>query len=145
MKKDNNDIIKIALAIVKNDKGEVLIVKRRKTELGADGSQLVWSFPGGVDRSRGKVLAYDSPEECVVEETLAETGHFVKALSLISERKHPQFPAYIYYFHCELTTTATNDLIMDDLIEQISWVRPEKLTNYFTTEVDPKVKSHLNI
>jgi ADP-ribose pyrophosphatase YjhB (NUDIX family) len=142
---NNNDMLKIALAIVKNDKGEVLIVKRKKTELGSDGSELVWSFPGGVDRTRGKVLAYDTPEECVVEETLAETGHFVEANSLISERKHPDFPAYIYYYDCALTTTATNDLIMDDLIEQIYWVKPEKLMEYFTTNIDEKVAEHLSI
>lgn len=145
MSKDKTKLLKIALAITKNDDGEVLIVKRRSPEKGSDESLLIWSFPGGADSSRGKVDAYDSPEEAASEETLAETGHYVEAISLINRRKHPHFPADIFYFECKLTTNETTQLIMDDHIEQISWVNPSELKDYFTTDFDKKVAKHLGL
>ena len=69
MSKIKNDIVDIALAIIKNEDGDVLIIKRRNPEKGSDGSSLNWAFPGG------KVDNYSTHEEAVEESVLGETGH----------------------------------------------------------------------
>ena len=53
----------IALAIVQNDDGEVLIIKRKNPEKGKDTVELKWAFPGG------KISDYESHEETAERET----------------------------------------------------------------------------
>lgn len=131
---------KISLAIVKNDDGEVLIVKRKNPEEGSSGVKLQWAFPGGV------VEDFETPEETAAQETLEETGHYVEAVSLINKRNHPEFPVDISYYECKLTTDATTQYIDDHEIVQITWVKPPRLKkDYFTTDLDKKVAKHLNI
>jgi 8-oxo-dGTP diphosphatase len=129
----------IALAIVKNDQDEVLIVKRKKPEKGLGGSELTWVFPGGV------VEGTDTPEETCVQEALEETGHYVETLNLINKRKHPQYPVHLHYFECQLTTDATTQLIDDHEIEQIAWVKIHKLMDHFNSDLDKKVAKFLGL
>ena len=49
----------INLGVVLNDKGEVLIIRRKVIEKGVDGSSLQWAFPGGKQRLN------ETREECV--------------------------------------------------------------------------------
>ena len=59
----------VALAVVKNDVGKVLIVQRARAERGSDDSRLLWAFPGG------KPDDDETLQEAVVRETKSETGY----------------------------------------------------------------------
>ena len=129
----------LAVAVVRNDQDEVLIVKRKKPEKGQGGSELTWVFPGGV------VEVHDTPEETAIQEALEETGHYIEVCSLINKRKHPQYPVDIHYFECQLTTDATTQLIDDHEIEQIAWVKVHKIMDHFNSDLDKKVARYLGI
>lgn len=138
--KAKDELLEIALAITKNDSGDVLIIRRQKPEQGSDGSRLEWAFPGG------KISDYESHEETAERETLEETGHYVAVLKRLSTRKHPQYPVKIHYFACNLATTATTQMIEDHEIAQIAWVKPEKLLKeFFKTDLDKAVAEYLEI
>ena len=139
MSKVKSNLVDIALAIVRNDVGDVLIIKRRSPEKGSDGAILTWAFPGG------KVANYSTHAEAVEESVLGETGHYVSSGDLINKRKHPQFPANIHYYICNLTTTDTTQLIEVEEVEQINWVSPNELIDYFTTDIDKKVAKYLGL
>jgi len=49
----------INLGVILNNKGEVLIIRRKVIEKGVDGSSLQWAFPGGKQRLN------ETREECV--------------------------------------------------------------------------------
>jgi len=129
----------IAVAVVKNDQDEVLIVKRKNPEKGKGDSSLTWVFPGGV------VESGDSPEETAIQEASEETGHYIAVCSLINKRKHPQYPVNIHYFECELTTDATTQLIDDHEVEQIAWCKVHKIKDRFNSDLDKKVAKYLGL
>ena len=133
-------MIFVVVGIVLNKKGEVLIVKRRKTEITESGKEFKWSFPGG------KVEPNETREKRVVEEILEETGYKVKPIKQIHLRIHPDSSILIAYFLCELESDLPIQEIKEvDEIEEIKWVKPSELKLYFTTDIDPEVKKLLNI
>jgi 8-oxo-dGTP pyrophosphatase MutT (NUDIX family) len=134
-----DNLRKIALAIVKNGDSEVLIVKRKNPDYIENVGTLTWAFPGGI------VAIHDTPEEVAEQETLEETGHYVKVIAAISNRKYPKNAVHLHYYECELTTDATTQLIDDHEIEQIAWVKVHKLRDHFDTDVDKDVLKHLGI
>ena len=97
-----------------------------------------------LDEDVSEEVAEES-EEAVEESVLGETGHYISLGDLINKRKHPHFPVKIHYYSCDLTTTATTQLIEVDEVEQISWVSPEELGEYFATDFDKKVAKHLGL
>ena len=135
----DTSLAQIAVAVVKNTQGEVLLVKRKHPEKGLNESSLTWVFPGG------KVENSDTPEETAIQEALEETGHYIEVISLINKRKHPQYPVHIHYFECKLTTDATTQLIDDHEIEQIAWVKVHKVLNHLNSSLDKKVAKFLGI
>lgn len=134
------EIIFINLGIVLNKKGEVLIIKRRKPEKTETGKVLLWAFPGG------KQVKGETREERVIKEVLAETGYKVKPIRQISLRVHPDTFLVTAYFFCELENEEPiQDIEEKDEVEEVKWVKPEELKNYFTTDIDPNVKKFFNI
>lgn len=137
MAKDSREII--ALAVVQNSDGEVLIIKRKNSVKGSDGTEFTWGFPGG------RSSTYENLQETAKDETLVKTGHYIIVKDLISERKHPSYPFHLHYFASELETEATEDYIVDEAVVQIAWIKPSDLMDYFTTDLDPVVSKHLNL
>jgi len=130
----------INLGVVLNGKGEVLIIRRKVLEKGADGSVLQWAFAGGKQRFN------ESREECVEREILAETGYDIESIKQISVRVHPQFPVTIVYHLCSLNSPEQVAKPCEPHeIAEIKWVKPEKLTDIFTTDLDPFVARELGI
>lgn len=130
----------INVGIVKNSNGEVLIVKRKEKETGQGDAVLTWVFPGGKQKEG------ESREEAVEREILEETGHRVKVLRQISLRLHPQFNRIICYFLCDLLEGNQSQEPQEPYeIEEIKWVQPEELRDYFTTNLDPVVAKELKI
>jgi len=140
MSEEENKSDFIVLGVVINKKGEVLIVKRRKKETTLTGRELVWAFPGGKQKKG------ETREERVVKEVLSETGYKVKPIKQIHLRIHPDVFKMIAYFLCNLEKDEpVQEIEEKDEIEEIRWVRPEELKNYFTTDIDPEVKKILAI
>ncbi|OGC50847.1 hypothetical protein A2716_02325 [candidate division WWE3 bacterium RIFCSPHIGHO2_01_FULL_40_23] len=128
----------IALAIVKNLKEEVLIIKRRKVEKGSGDAKLTYAFPGGTVEDEEKTTA------TAVREAKEETGYTVIARNIISERNHPQFPVRVVYVVCQLSSEDHSQPDDEEVVE-VLWVAVLKLSEYFTTDLDPKVAYYLGI
>lgn len=138
-KEQKKEKIFINVGIVLNKNGEVLIVKRKKPEITESGKILLWTFPSGK-QEKGQ-----SREECIEKEVLEETGYKVKAIRQLNLRVHPDITLMVAYHLCELIDENPGDIIEKDEIEEVKWVKPEELKNYFTTDIDPEVRKFLNI
>lgn len=129
----------VVIAIIKNKIGNVLLLKRLRVETAKDGAQLMWAFPGG------KPNTGESLEDAVVREVKQETGFNITVLEKISERSHPQFPAHIIYFACELADFRVKPILDIHEVSEIKWVEPTALSNYFTSDLDAHVAKSLGI
>lgn len=130
----------INLGIVQNKKGEVLMIRRVKKEAGRDGAVLTWAFPAGKQR-------YDeSRAECVKREILAETGYEVNPIREISMRVHPQFRVFIVYHLCDLISPKpAAEPAEPHEVAEIRWVKPEKIRDLITTNLDDGVARALGL
>jgi 8-oxo-dGTP diphosphatase len=130
----------VAVAVITNKVGKVLIVQRVRPEKCSDGNIFIWSFPGG------NVEEDETPEQAAIREVRHEVGYKVTATKKISERKHPQIDAYIYYIACELDLTkAPVPLYEVDEIESFKWVEPTDIKKYFTSDLDANVAKYLGL
>lgn len=130
----------VNLGVILNNKGEVLIIRRKVIEKGTDGSILQWAFPGGKQQFN------ETREECVRREVLAETGYDIESTKQISIRVHPQFPVTIVYHPCSLKVPEPIDKPNEPHeIAEIKWVESEEIKELFTTDIDPKVANELGI
>ncbi|MBD3208561.1 MAG: NUDIX domain-containing protein [Candidatus Nealsonbacteria bacterium] len=130
----------INLGVVRNKKGEILIIRRAEEERGKGEVVLTWAFPGGTQRLN------ETREECVVREVLAETGYKVKPIKEISARLHPQFPVFIVYHLCSLTSDGSmKGTIEPHEVSEIKWVKPKEIKFFFTTDFESKVKKELGL
>jgi ADP-ribose pyrophosphatase YjhB (NUDIX family) len=130
----------INLGVVFNKKGEVLLIRRVKEEIGGDGSKLTWAFPGGQQRLT------ESRTDCVKREILAETGYDIESFKEISLRPHPQFSVFIVYHRCRLISP--NPIAKPSEpheVAEIRWVKPQEIKNLITTNLDPKVSRELGL
>lgn len=126
------------MGIVKNERGQVLIIHRVKEEEGTGSVKLSWAFPGG-----GKDFDGETKEQVAVRELIEETGYEVKPSKIISEREHPNFPVYVYYMACSLQGSEPVQKAVDPEVEGALWVYPYELANYFTSDFDQKVQEYL--
>ena len=128
---------KIVLGIVIKE-SKVLIIQRSKGEKGLNNAKLSWVFPGG------EIEKGESLEQAVVREVMEETGYEVSPLNIISERQHTQFPAHIYYLACRLRLNKARSIFSDKEIKKVKWIKPSKLKDYLTTDLDKKVAEYLS-
>lgn len=128
------------LGVVLNEKGEVLMIRRKEKEIGEDGSVLTWAFPGGKQRFD------ETREECVEREILAETGYSIRSTRQISLDFHPQFPVIIIYHLCRLISP---EQIIEPSepheVAEVRWVAPGEIKSLITTILNPKVAEELKI
>lgn len=136
---NNKNLPEIVLGVVVNSKKEVLIIQRAKEEKGSGNVTLSWAFPGG------KVEKDETTTNAVTREIFEETGYNVSENNIISEREHPQFPVYVYYFNCTLRDDMQKGKIQDNEIKDLKWVHIKKLKQYFKTDLDKKVAQYLEI
>jgi ADP-ribose pyrophosphatase YjhB (NUDIX family) len=137
---DNSNLPKVYMGIVKNDKGEVLIIQRSKKEQGTGKSLLSWAFPGGKQNIPEETL-----EEVTEREVLEETGYRVEFEKIISERVHPNFPVYIYYSTCKLLEDNQTSVPKEEEIKEVRWIDPKNIMDFFQSNLDPKVSEFLGV
>jgi len=131
----------INLGVVLNEKNEVLMIRRRKKEIGKDSAVLEWAFPGGKQRLS------ETREGCVKREILAETGYDVIPIKQIALRFHPQFfPVMIVYHLCKLASLKQIAEPQEPHeVAEIRWVKITEIRNLITTSLDPDVARELRI
>ena len=104
--------MKVALAVLKNENGQVLIGKR------ADGEP-PWSFPG-----HDMVLETFDPDYVLDQADLAledETGLTADANSVIGYREHPATKAMCYYV--AMGKPINNKLKPGGSLTEVKWVK----------------------
>jgi len=130
----------INLGVVLNDKGEVLMIRRRVLEKGTAGSVLQWAFPGGTQWTN------ETRQESVKRNILSETGYDIQWGRQIDLAFHPEIPVFIVYHLCSL---ASSDPIAKPKeaheIAEIKWVKSEDIKQLITTALNPKVANELGI
>ncbi|HSX39352.1 MAG TPA: NUDIX hydrolase [Candidatus Saccharimonadales bacterium] len=137
---DNTTITKkIALAIIKNTNGEVLIIKRKLREIDKSGPEVTWVFPGGT------IEPTETELEAAVRQTLIETGHKVKAQDVISRRVFPNSTVFVHYVVCELTSDEVSEITATDKVETYKWVKPQEIKDHFTSDLDKVVAVYLGL
>ena len=130
----------INLGVVVNKKGEVLMIRRKRKELGRNGAVLEWAFPGGKQRFS------ESREQCVKREILDETGYDIKPIRQISLRVHPEIPVFIVYHFCRLNSENPVAKPKEPHeIAEIKWVKKEDIKKIITTNLDEKVAKELGL
>lgn len=130
----------INLGVIKNKRGEVLLIKRVKQEKGENKSILSWAFPGGQQRLN------ETRSECVAREVLAETGYKIESIKEISFRRHPQFPVFVAYHLCRLIKPEPIARAKEPHeVDEIRWVKPKDIKKLFTTNFDLKVRRELGL
>ena len=130
----------INLGVIVNDKGEVLMIRRVKKEIGKDGAVLEWAFPGGKQRFS------ETRSECVKREVLDETGYDIEPVREISLRIHPQILVLIVY-HLSRLNSEKPIAKPKELheIAEIKWVKKQDIKNLITTHLDEKVSQELGL
>lgn len=128
---------RIALGIVKNRLGKVLIIKRKNPEQSNKFTKLFWAFPGG--RPEGN----ETLKETVAREVLEETCIHIRVDLFLSKRMHPDFPVEVHYFAC--TPLNDDEPICPDNreVEDVRWVTANKVEQYFSTNFSPDVRTFL--
>jgi 8-oxo-dGTP pyrophosphatase MutT (NUDIX family) len=129
----------VAVAVVKDNSGKVLIIKRNANEVGIDGGYVSWVFPGGT------VQASETPLQTAARETLEETGYSVVPVSKISERTHHVYGVHLTYAQCALEGKSPVDPTEKEKVQAVAWVSPSELNKYFTTDIDLNVAKFLGL
>jgi ADP-ribose pyrophosphatase YjhB (NUDIX family) len=131
-------IIIIALGIIVNNQGKVLIGARKQRDPWVE--NLSWVFPGG------QIESLDFEKE-LKKDVKKETGLKIKVNSLVASRIHPDSgfkPVQIValYFYCEPVSNSQKVIPGGDL-SKLLWVKPTKVFKYFTTSVCDDVTKFL--
>ena len=135
---DTNKHKHIALGILKDPKGRVLIIKRTNSEDAQDGQKLTWVFPGGE-------VEEGSPQEEIVKEFKEETGYQVEVTDKISERDYEKPFVHLEYYKCNLVKFAGAVVENTEEVDRIKWLEPNLIKKFFTTDMDPAVAGYLGI
>ena len=128
----------IALGILRDPKGRVLIIRRTNPEKAQGGQSLTWVFPGG------EVENGDAKDE-VIKEFKEETGYQVEVDEKISERDYQKPFVHLEYYKCNLTKFSGAIVENTEEVDRIKWLEPGLLKKFFTTDMDPKVAQYLGV
>lgn len=130
----------VNLGVILNNKGEVLIIKRKVIEKGTDGSVLQWAFPGGKQQYN------ETRQEAIKRTVLSETGYDIQWLKQIDLAFHSEIPVFIAYHLCELNLSDPVAKSQEPHeVAEIRWVKPEDMKHLITTALNPKVANELGI
>lgn len=131
-------LTRVALGVVRNV-DHILLIERQKKETSADGKVLDWALPGG--KFEGNETAYQAASREVEE----ETGIIVEPTEVIDERRHPDFPAYIFYVACRLINNDNHNRTSDSGIITSKWVPIRDIRDYISRPINEKVELYLDL
>lgn len=116
------------LAIIKNEKGGILIGKRQNDP---HIKKLSWSFPGGRP-------AYDEDLEHYLKlEVKKKTNYDAEIGDVIFAKTYPEDRRFLaIYYLAKITGGAEK---AGEKFSELKWVKPTELSKYFTTSLHPKL------
>jgi len=130
----------VNLGVVLNNKGEVLIIRRKVIEKGSDDSVLQWAFPGGKQRYN------ETRQEAIKRTVLSETGYNIQWIRQIDLAFHSEISVFIAYHLCKLNSSDPIAKPQEPHeIAEIRWIKPEDMKRLITTTLNPKVANELGI
>jgi len=120
-------MIEVTCAIIRNDEGKVLVV-RRGPQMGNAGK---WEFPGG------KIKSGETQEDCIVREIHEELGIDIVLSGSLEPVEHDYGDKYIklYPFICD--TLATNIFLEEH--DALKWLVPDRLLDVNLSAADVPV------
>ena len=109
---------KIGVAVIVNDKQEILIDKRLPTGVMAN----MWEFPGG------KIEAGESPEDCIIREIKEEIGVTIECDRHLIDITHPypEFIVTLSVYICQIVSGKPQPLEC----AEIRWVSVPQLNEF---------------
>lgn len=126
----------IALGIVV-DQGKVLVIERLQREVGRDGKEIVWAFPGG------KIEAGENSHEAAIREVDEETGYAVEALEIIAAENHAQYPVFVHYVGCRLLNHLASPHEIPATVTAKRWVPADAIEVLFGRHINEKVSAYI--
>lgn len=131
----------INLGIVFNEKGEVLMIKRKLKDRKQNDLFFEWIFPGGEQESK-EITRQDSLRKHIFQ----ETGYDVQWVKQIDLAFYPQTPVFIAYHLCSLlSSNSSSASSKQNNALEIKWVKPETIKELMQTPLNPKVAKVLGI
>jgi len=120
-------MIEVTCAIIRNDEGKVLVV-RRGPDISNAGK---WEFPGG------KIKIGETQEDCIIREIHEELGIDIILSGSLEPVEHDYGDKYIklYPFICDTLATRLFFTEHDDH----QWLKPEELVNVNFSDADVPV------
>jgi 8-oxo-dGTP diphosphatase len=115
---------RIGVAVIRNDRGEILIDRRLdKGEMAG-----LWEFPGG------KVEAGETVQACIAREIKEEINLDVQVGDrlILIEHDYPKFKVSLYVHWCEVVGGEAQAIECQEIL----WVQPQDLGNYSFPEAN---------
>ncbi|AFZ54398.1 8-oxo-dGTP diphosphatase MutT [Cyanobacterium aponinum UTEX 3222] len=121
----------IGVAIIINDKKEILIDRRLPTGVMAN----LWEFPGG------KIERGETPEDCIIREIKEELGVVVRCDRIFAEITHDyeQFTVTLYVYLCHICQGKPQPLECAEIL----WVKPHELSQFEFPSANQEIISKL--
>jgi len=123
----------IVLGIILDSKNKKILIGKRKQ--GQGGNLLGWCFPGG------RIMPGEDIDEALKQKTKLKTGYSVKNIGTFFSQTHKENPALVSISF--LTNVFEGKEQPGDDMEELKWVAPKELENYFKIPMHPKLKEFL--
>lgn len=126
--------LNLALGIVFDTKNRKILITKRKKETQISG--LLWCFPGG------KIEYEDDLEDDLKKKIREKTGLIVESLGSVFAESHFREKGKMFsvYYLCELV--GGKEKLCDEF-EELKWVSPSEVEEYFETELHPALREYL--
>jgi 8-oxo-dGTP diphosphatase len=132
--------VTIVVAVIQNEKGEILIVQRNEPETPLVHNK--WEFVGG------KIEFGETPEEAVIREAKEETGVKIEIIKLLPKAfshcwnlRNKNLHILILSYLCKIVS-GTPQIGIDPKIKNLKFIGSNDIENY---ECLPNVKNIVNI
>lgn len=123
------------LAIIYDPASKMVLIGKRVNDPNL--KELSWVFPGGRPDYKNDL------EPNIVNEVKENTNLDVAVKNVIFVKTYPEIREFLsIYYLCEKTTDSPTEQPMGNL-KELKWVKPTKVTDYFTTSIHPKILEYL--
>lgn len=119
-----NQIKNVAVAIIKNENGEVLLVQPSSEKMSIAEDYNSWEFPSNT------IIPGATYNETFATEVLEHTGCIVEARSLISSQKLEKIGIHYEYVECKIITKEKRSKTSVSTTTY-KWIHPSSLSKTF--------------